>query len=64
MKIDIRKDKKFIYLKNLINRKVFYTMKVIYIHRINGLLLHSVRDVQQSLNMGKSNYIMKILINR
>lgn len=64
MKIKIRKDKKFIYLKNLINRKIFYTMKVIYIHRINGLLAHSVRDVQQSLNMGKSNYIMKILINR
>ena len=64
MKIDIKKDKKFIYLKNLINRKVFYTMKVIYIHRKNGLPLHSVRDVQQSLNTGKSNYIMKILINR
>ena len=64
MKIDIRKDGKFIYLLNLINRKVFYTMKVIYIHRINGLLAHSVRDVQQSLNMGKSKYILEILINR
>ena len=69
MKIDIKrigsnKGDKLIYLINLINRKVFYTMKVIYIHRINGLLAHSVRDVQQSLNMGKSKYILEILINR
>ena len=68
MKIDIKrigsnKGDKLIYLINLINRKVFYTMKVIYIFIINRLLIHSVRSVQQSLNMGKSKYILKILKN-
>jgi hypothetical protein len=38
-------------------------MKVIYIFIINGLVIHSVRGVQQSLNMGKSKYILKILKN-
>ena len=52
MKIDIGRGGNFIYLINLINRKVFYIMKVIYIHRINGLMAHFVRSVQQSLNMG------------
>ena len=68
MEIDIKrigsnKGNKLIYLINLINRKVFYTMKVIYIFTINRLLIHSVRSVQQSLNMGKSKYILKILKN-
>jgi hypothetical protein len=64
MEIDIGKSGKFIYLNNLINRKVFYIMKVIYIHRINRLMALSVRSVQQSLNIGKPKYILKILINR
>jgi len=64
MRIYIGKGRKFIYLINLINRKVFYIMKVIYIHRVNGLMAHSVRCVQQSLNTGKTKYILKILINR
>ena len=64
MKIDIGKCGKFIYLIYLINRKVFYIMKVIYIHRINRLLTLSVRSVQQSLNIGKPKYILEILINR
>ena len=69
MKIDIKrmdltKVITVIYFINLINRKVFYTMKVIYIFIINRLLIHSVRSVQQSLNTGKSKYILKILINR
>ena len=69
MKIDIKrmdltKVITVIYFINLINRKVFYTMKVIYIFTINRLLIHSVRSVQQSLNTGKSKYILKILINR
>jgi len=62
-RIGSKKGDKLIYFINLINRKVFYTMKVIYIFIINRLLIHSVRSVQQSLNMGKSKYILKILKN-
>jgi hypothetical protein len=51
-------------LKNLLIRKVFYIMKVIYIYRINRLHVYFVRNVQQSLYMGKPKYILKILINR
>ena len=61
--IGSKKGDKLIYFINLINRKVFYTMKVIYIFIINRLVIHSVRSVQQSLNMGKSKYILKILKN-
>jgi len=44
----------------LLNRKVFYIMKVIYIFAIYRLLEKNVRNVQQSLYMGKPKYIMKI----
>ena len=42
------------------NRKSFYIMKVIYINIIYRLLAINVRNVQQSLYMGKPKYIMKI----
>jgi len=45
----------------LINRKVFYIMKVIYIYRIYRALAYSVRIVQQSLYMGKPKYILEII---
>jgi len=40
--------------------KSFYIMKVIYNNRIYRLLAINVRNVQQSLYMGKYNYILKI----
>ena len=43
------------------NWKSFYIMKVIYINNIYRMLKIKVRDVQQSLYMGKCKYILKIL---
>jgi hypothetical protein len=40
--------------------KSFYIMKVIYINIIYRLLSINVRNVQQSLYMGKSKYILKL----
>jgi len=45
------------------NRKSFYIMKVIYNTIIYRVLVHCVRNVQQSLYMGKCKYILKILKN-
>jgi len=42
------------------NRKSFYIMKVIYNSIIYRRLAINVRNVQQSLYMGKPKYILKI----
>lgn len=42
------------------NRKSFYIMKVIYNSIIYRVLAINVRNVQQSLYMGKPKYILKI----
>ena len=42
------------------NWKSFYIMKVIYNSVIYRVLAINVRDVQQSLYMGKCKYILKI----
>ena len=62
-RVDLARGDILIYFFNFKARKVFYIMKVIYIFIINRLLIHSVRSVQQSLNMGKSKYMLKILKN-
>ncbi len=41
------------------NRKSFYIMKVIYNSIIYRVLAINVRNVQQSLYMGKPKYILK-----
>lgn len=46
-------------LKNQ-NWKSFYIMKVIYINIIYRVLLINVRNVQQSLYMGRPKYILKL----
>ena len=56
-----KKNYSFPLLLILINGKIFYIMKVIYIYGINRLHVYFVRNVQQSLNMGKPKYILKIL---
>lgn len=43
--------------------KYFYIMKVIYIIIIVESVYVKVTNVQQSLNMGKCKYILKILKN-
>ena len=43
------------------NRKSFYIMKVIYNNIIYRTLAINVRNVQQSLYMGKCKYKLKIL---
>ena len=45
------------------NRKSFYIMKVIYNSIIYRVLAINVRDVQQSLYIGKPKYILKIWKN-
>jgi len=47
-------------LKRNYLRKSFYIMKVIYINIIYRTLSKNVRNVQQSLYMGKPKYILKI----
>ena len=55
-------DKKLKY-KTDGNRKSFYIMKVIYNNNIYRELAIKIRNVQQSLYMGKCKYILKILKN-
>ena len=55
-------DKKIKYKIDM-NGKSFYIMKVIYNNIIYRALAINVRNVQQSLYMGKCKYKLKILKN-